>query len=586
MDELLETMVRLTPLLAGVNQCAFFIWDENSQAFILHSHYGMSFPDPGTLLFDPSVPAFSKLINNHAPIIINNPAVELHLPLPNLSDQENLLLFMPMQSHGQLLGAFLVGHQSADKNDSEFGFDQNTSSILQGIAHQTSVAIENIKLLETRQQEAYVTAVLLQVAQAIVSQDNLHDTLDAILNLLPIFAGIDTCVIYMWDPVEEQYTPHNVYTGSKQLDETILGVSYKKGSYPILDTVIENMAMVVAPQIESTMLPHDWHLLTCMSPGLIPTIDEVTRNSWVLGMPISVKGELFGVVLVKQNGTPQAFQERRLELMNGIAQQTALAIQNDRLKQEMVDRERLEREIPVARQIQQPFLPDHLPVVKGWEIVTRWQTARLVGGVFYAIIRLPKGRLGLVIADVSDKGLPAALYMTVARTLIRAMLHVESPAKVLEKVNKLLLVDSPNGLFVTAIYSILNIEKKELVYSNAGHNRPLLFRSSSGKVEQLPLGGMALGVMERNKYQEHVIQLDSNDMLLLYTDGLPDTLSPDMESFGEDRIIQTIISARGRTTSEILQSFDEELANFRLGTSLNDDPVSYTHLTLPTIYPV
>ena len=158
----------------------------------------------------------------------------------------------------------------------------------------------------------------------------------------------------------------------------------------------------------------------------------------MFGFPISVKGEVFGVLVAKDSAENLSARERRQEIITGIAQQVALAIQNDRLKEEMVGRERLENEIQLARQIQRTFLPEQLPQVQGWQVDSRWQTARQVGGDFYDIFSLGSELLGLVIADVSDKGMPAALYMTVARTLLRATSQTtKSPAQVLEHVNNL-----------------------------------------------------------------------------------------------------------------------------------------------------
>ena len=169
------------------------------------------------------------------------------------------------------------------------------------------------------------------------------------------------------------------------------------------------------------------------------------------------------MLLTSGNQTSNSFQERRLEIVTGIAQQIALAIQNERLKQAMVVRERLESEVQLARQIQQTFLPNRLPKWAGWEIAARWQTARQMGGDFYDIFRLSHDRLGLAIADVSDKGLPAALYMTVARTLIRAYAqNARSPAAVLSRVNHPLVADSPYAMYVTAAYAILSPETGEL----------------------------------------------------------------------------------------------------------------------------
>ena len=195
----------------------------------------------------------------------------------------------------------------------------------------------------------------------------------------------------------------------------------------------------------------------------------------VLAFPITIKNELFGILLTKEDHlTPQYFS-KRVELLTGVSQEIALAIQNHKLQIDNVIREKLEQEIQLARQIQKTFLPDMLPEYDGWEIGTKWETALQVGGDFYDVIPISKTKVGLVIADVADKGLAASLYMTVSRTLIRAFGQTYSdPASVLKYVNNLLVGDTPGGLFVTAIFAILNVESGELIYTNAGHNLPLL----------------------------------------------------------------------------------------------------------------
>ena len=147
----------------------------------------------------------------------------------------------------------------------------------------------------------------------------------------------------------------------------------------------------------------------------------------------------------------------------------------------MVKRGRLEKEIQLARQIQRTFLPSRLPDLQGWDLDIIWQTAREVGGDFYDIFKLGADKLGIVIADVSDKGMPAALYMTVARTLIRAFVReISSPARVLERVNRLLVGDFAGWLVsVTAVYAVLNLRQGTLTYANAGHGLPFILHTVS-----------------------------------------------------------------------------------------------------------
>jgi len=242
------------------------------------------------------------------------------------------------------------------------------------------------------------------------------------------------------------------------------------------------------------------------------------------------------------------------------------------VKKEMVQNERIEREIQLARQIQETFLPEQLPSFPGWEIDIRWQTARQVGGDFYDVFELSDGRVGLVVADVSDKGLPAALYMTVARTLIRATVRDhDDPADVFEEVNQLLFTESPESMFITAVYAVLDTQKGELLYANAGHNLPFVFRTAQGVVERLPKGSMALGVIPEVKFTDHVFQLEPGDALLLYTDGACDTMSPDGEDFGEERLRQAVQTNGQHTSAELLAGIDKALSDFRQNTPLADD---------------
>ncbi|NOH04137.1 MAG: SpoIIE family protein phosphatase [Chloroflexi bacterium] len=152
-----------------------------------------------------------------------------------------------------------------------------------------------------------------------------------------------------------------------------------------------------------------------------------------------------------------------LRSSTGLRKEAALAIQNDLLQQEMVVRERLETEVQLARQIQQTFIPSVLPTHPNWQIAARWRTARQVGGDFYDLIELPNNRLGIFIADVADKGMPAALFMALTRTLVRAaVLETASPAEAVRRVNDLLLPDTQQGMFITAVYGVLDRRRARL----------------------------------------------------------------------------------------------------------------------------
>jgi len=572
LEDLLVTMARLTPLLIGLKQCAFFLWDEDLDGFVYETGQGLELPAKGILSKTQDSPAFARLAAQKSTLFLQNAAQELNMPLGGLQPGKNTQVLIPLVSHGDLLGAFLVIHQQPAERGASAGFDDRTLAILHGIANQTAVAIENIKLLEARQEDSYVTAVLLQVAQAVVSQNSLDDILENILHLLPILIGIDACILYEWDKSQDTFTPLKAVTDSHSQESAVLAKKYASAAAPLLAAITRRDAMAFCMLENSSIAPTRWPSLVCAEPGSSPSREDLLKGNLLLGFPISVKGEVFGVLLAREQQIPIQFHEKRVEIMNGVAQQIALAIQNERLEKEKAGQERLQQEIQLARRIQETFLPNQLPEIPGWELDVRWQTARQVGGDFYDVIRLHKNHLALVIADVSDKGIPAALYMTVVRTLIRAYAqNSDSPAAILRHVNELLYRDTPDGMFVTAAMVLLDVDSGQLTYANAGHCLPVHYRTGSNKISVLPKGGIALGVLGNVHYQETQLQIEPGDSIILYTDGVTECFSPDGETFGEDRLYQAILKQKGKSICNMLESIETSLVAFRQTEPISDD---------------
>jgi serine phosphatase RsbU (regulator of sigma subunit)/putative methionine-R-sulfoxide reductase with GAF domain len=571
-DDLLATMIRMTRLLVGVKKSAFLLWEDGLQSFVLKAWYGFEPAGEEHRLVSSRLPAAARLIDERTTLYIDDPAHELQLPELSLSPEPGTVVMLPLLVRGEAIGAFLVSLQMAWTPGIETGFDPKALAILQGIAHQTSITIDNLRLLEARQEEAYVTAALLQVAQAVVGSSDLNDTLDTIVHLLPILVGIDTCVIYLWDSASRLFRPTQVYAENRREEEAILGLPFAPGEHTLLDVVRQTGEMHLCQLVDGELPYMEWSRLPCQAYTDRLEQPTLSQSDWVLGYPLSLQGQVLGVLMVRETNVSPAFWERRMEIIFGIAQQVSLAIQNDLLKQEMVQTERIEREIQLARQIQETFLPDALPQISRWELDMRWETAREVGGDFYDVFKLEGNRVGLVIADVSDKGLPAALYMTVARTLIRAnAADSQSPADVLTEVNKLLVSDSAEAMFITAVYIILSLDTGELVYANAGHNLPLLFRRKKNVLDQLPKGGTALGVIDDLTLENHSLLLRPGDVLMLYTDGVTDALSPDGDFFGEDRLFNLVRLHGRETVQNLLEALDDALLDFRRGLAPVDD---------------
>jgi PAS domain S-box-containing protein len=230
-------------------------------------------------------------------------------------------------------------------------------------------------------------------------------------------------------------------------------------------------------------------------------------------------------------------------------------------KREAQERERIEQELRIARLIQQTLLPKTLPKLSGYDIAAYYQPAREVGGDFYDTFELEDGRLGLVVGDVTDKGIPAALVMATTRTMLRVSAQrLFPPGEVLKRANEELVADIPPNMFITCLYAILDPESGRLIYANAGHDPPYLRHHGSG-VEELRARGMPLGLMPGMEYEEKEITLKRGESVLFYSDGLVEAHDPHHEMFGFPRL-QRLVGTHRSGESSLIDFLLSELINF------------------------
>src|ERR671921_21995 len=242
--------------------------------------------------------------------------------------------------------------------------------------------------------------------------------------------------------------------------------------------------------------------------------------------------------------------ERTEQLKSAMARQQEVAY----------ERERIEQELRVARLIQHTLLPKSLPELEGHQIAVHYQPAREVGGDFYDFLDLPDGRLGLIVGDVSGKGVPAAIVMAITRTMLRAAYRMGSPApgEILEQVNNILYKDIPSNMFVTCLAALLDSRTGRLQYANAGHDLPYL-RHVDG-VSKLRASGMPLGLMPDMSYEQKEITLKPGESVLLYSDGLVEAHDPQREMFGFPRMQGFVGAYPGGAT--LIDSLLAELQRF------------------------
>jgi serine phosphatase RsbU (regulator of sigma subunit) len=339
--------------------------------------------------------------------------------------------------------------------------------------------------------------------------------------------------------------------------------------------VAETPQQVAAPELE--IAPNDPILAYLASvSGVVevekldldsPALQEMKAADVKLVVPLVSQGELIGLLNLGPRLSQQEYSADDRKLLSDLATQTAPAVRVAQLvrqqQQEAQERERIEQELRVARLIQQTLLPKALPELPGYDVAAYYQPAREVGGDFYDFVDLEDGRLGLVVGDVTDKGVPAALVMATTRTMLRAAAQrLFSPGEVLQRVNEVLVTDIPPNMFVTCLYAVLDPESGRLVYANAGHDLPYRRRAGRNQgAEELRATGMPLGLMPGMGYEEKEIELGKGESVLFYSDGLVEAHDPHREMFGFPRL-QGLVGTHRSGGSSLIGFLLSELTRF------------------------
>jgi serine phosphatase RsbU (regulator of sigma subunit) len=296
-------------------------------------------------------------------------------------------------------------------------------------------------------------------------------------------------------------------------------------------------------------------------PGeVLPWEEQPARDAVVVAPILDVENlEAIGGIYLARRRVPATLATADLlpavlPAVQSLAAQVASALNSAQVYEERLAHQRVEQELALAGQIQASFLPDDLPHVPGWQLAARLKPARETSGDFYDVIPLPNGQFAIAVADVADKGMGAALYMALSRTLIRTygLECCTQPEPVLSAVNRRILMDTRAGMFVTVFYGILDPVTGKLTYCNAGHNPPyLLSAQNSHAVQTLGKTGMALGVTEDAAWTQGRVQLAPGDMLVFYTDGVTEAQNWQGAFFGEGRLIEIAQAKLGSPAQDV-----------------------------------
>jgi serine phosphatase RsbU (regulator of sigma subunit)/putative methionine-R-sulfoxide reductase with GAF domain len=547
LDDLLSVVARLTPMLVGVDQCALLIWDADMNAYRGAAVYGA---EPEVVqAFDNCWLRLGDWNALDAVHVGKEPLTSRQSPpwtRPAAGSEACCTRLYPLLVKAQLLGVLVtIEAEDAARNSLPDAPAARRDELARSITNQAAQAIESVQLRLAQQEEAWVNTALLQVAEAVNSLIDLNEILHTIVRLVPMLVGVDSCIVLIWDGLRQTFRAGPSYGLSEMGHGLIETFEVEAAEFPLSQTTNEEF-----------FDPETAHCRLALPRWLQSVLGARTADTF----PLHARGALVGALLVGPPVNGRPLSGRRLQILTGIAQQAAIAVVNDQLYRESAERSRLEQELEVARTIQASLIPAGNPNIPGCTVASFWNAARQVSGDFYDFLQLPGGRWGIAIADVADKGVPAALFMALSRTILRAVaFNSERPAETLRQANQLIFADSQANLFVTVFYAVWDPKTRCLTYSSGGHNPPLIIRE--GKPSLLAGNGIALGVLEEVEIEQREVRFRPGDVLVMYTDGVTEAMNEDLDEFGLERLSLAAAAARHRDAAGVMSAITTALAD-------------------------
>ncbi len=477
--------------------------------------------------------------------------VEEHVGLPDVSlaPDTRSLLAVPLMAGRDVIGGMLI------QSHTPHAFNANQVRLLSTMGTQLAVGVENARLYEREWKRAIQLSAISEVSRQVAAIINLDELFSRVVQLVQASFGYDFVQILT---VHEETVVFRASTGSIHDERRARGYRIPRGR-GIIGWVAEQGEPLLANDVTR-------------EPRYVMDPERLLRQTRSeLAVPLKVETRVVGVLDVQSNRV-NAFDKDDLFVLQTLADQIAIAIEEARLYEETLARQRLEQELALAAEIQSSLLPESPPIIPGWEVAAFWRPALEMAGDFYDFLSLTEGRWGFIIADVSDKGIPAAIFMAVARSSIRAsVLGRRPPAEALERANTLLLKDTRTDMFVTLCYCILDPAKGKLIYVNAGHTPPALYHAATDSVEYLESRGIVLGAIEPIQLYEHCTTMEPGDVLVLYTDGVTEAINPREEDFGEARLATVIRDAHDRNAADIISAIIAAVTSFTQDAPQFDD---------------
>lgn len=464
----------------------------------------------------------------------------------------------PLQAGKEGLGILNVAAPSWE------AFSERALALLTNVGNMMGIALERAWLFDlVQEQRIHEQAALLHVSSELLGRRDLDDLMNYLLTAVRQLLDVDACALLL--PAE---------------DARFLAFRAASGWQT---NPVENEYCVPADQRSgSGLVMHTQRPLYTGDQNQHP-VGSLWMSDWLLAeglkstaiVPLVVEERSIGAMVINTR-YPRHFEPSEIRFLQLMANQAAIAIDRTRLREEELAHHRLEEELAVGRQIQMSMLPPSCPEFPGWDVAAAYEPAKQVGGDFYDFFELPGGDLGLIIADVSDKGVPAALFMALSRSAIRNnALRGRSPAKSLILANQYIQEDSQTDMFLTAFYGVLGLENGRFTFANAGHNQPLWWHAADQTITSLTTKGVVLGILDEVKIEEKLVEIAPGDVLVFYTDGITEAVNAGYQEFGETRlheVVTDVLTAVPDTPADtLIETILNAVRTFTDGMTTSDD---------------
>jgi serine phosphatase RsbU (regulator of sigma subunit) len=465
----------------------------------------------------------------------------------------------PLRRAGEIIGVLAV-----DRGTDTLPFSDEDLRLLTLFANQASIAITNAQLFADAQRRNREFSHLYATSLDITARLDLKEVLEAVIRRTTDLVEAQLGEVVVYDEDSSLVTGyHNL--GLKQ-------VGLDSDLHPI-GRAPSGLNGAVLRQRRPLRLDDysEWSGRMEQVPGGLV--------GPMIGVPILHQDRLLGSLSLGRRSGARPFSDEDEQRLVLFANQAAVAIANarqveelERLHLQQIEKERLDQQLMTAKAVQAGLLPTGLPAIPGWDVAALWRPAQQLGGDFYDLIPLADALWGLLIADVSEKGIPAALMMAVARSLFRVYASADlSPSATLERVNRDLVASSRSGMFVTAAYAVADIRSGKLIIAGAGHPPGLVLRGPGGEVQLIGAGGIPLGIIGQAPFREETILLQPHQALVLYTDGVIEARDSSGEQFGLDRLQLSLRQAAVTSSTQLIDGLDNAVRAFVGATPPADD---------------